>query len=84
MEELDSEICKKQKAIAELNESEMAARGQQDLLAHLQSMLSSFGDSFATLSHDEKRRLIRTVVDEVVWDGECIDIHVFGEKTLPK
>ena len=84
MEELDAEICKKQKAIAELNESEMATRGQKDLLAHLQSMLSSFGDSFATLSHDEKRRLIRTVVDQVVWDGECIDIHVFGEKTLPK
>lgn len=84
MEELDAQICKKQKAIADLNASEMASRGQQDLLEHLRGMLSSFGDSFVALSHDQKRRFIRAIVDEVSWDGEYIDIHVFGEKTLPK
>lgn len=84
IEELDTAICEKQRAIAELNDKEMAQHGQQDLLAHLKSLLASFSDSFDSLSHDEKRRLIRTVVDTVTWDGEDVVIDVFGEKTLPK
>lgn len=84
MEELDAAIREKQHSIAELNDKEMAEHGQQDLLAYLKGLLASFSDSFDSLSHDEKRRLIRTVVDNVTWDGENVVIDVFGEKTLPK
>ena len=84
MEQLDDEIQAKQKAIADLNDTAMAEHGKQDLLNYMQSLLNSFSDTFDVLSHDEKRRLLRTVVDGVTWDGKTITIDIFGEKTLPK
>ena len=84
MEELDAEIVQKQKAIADLTDSAMAEKQHQDLRSHIASLLSSFDDSFACGSYDEKRRAIRSVVDSVEWDGENITISVLGAKTLPK
>ena len=84
MEDLDEEIRSKQLAIADLTNDEMASLGQHDLMSHLVSLFSSFDDSFSSASYDERRRLIRSVVDSVIWDGENITISVLGASTLPK
>lgn len=84
IEDLQQQISQHQQTIASLNASIMDSQGRQDLAEHIQSLFSQFGDRFSSLTYDEKRRLIRSVVDRVVWDGENISIDVLGASTLPK
>lgn len=84
MDELDTDIQQKQKAIAELTNTVMAANSEKDLQKHISRFFVSFDEAFDAASYDEKRRLIRSVVDSVIWDGENITINVLGGKTLPK
>lgn len=81
---LTEEIDKKKRAIADLNNTVMNANGQQELAAMIRTLFSAFDDSFDQQSYDEKRRLIRTVVDSVLWDGENVTINILGASTLPK
>ncbi|MDD5898827.1 MAG: recombinase zinc beta ribbon domain-containing protein, partial [Clostridia bacterium] len=81
---LTDEIEQKKSAIADLNSSAMDANGPQELAAHIRTLFSAFSDSFYQQSYDEKRRLIRSVVDSVIWDGENVTINILGDKTLPK
>ena len=78
------EISKIKASIAELNAAAMDANGQQDLIDLIRSLFSRFEESFSQQTYDEKRRLIRYVVDSVIWDGENAVINVLGAKTLPK
>lgn len=78
------EIDKTKASIAELNAAAMDANGQQDLIEMVRKLFSHFDDTFAQQTYDEKRRLIRSVVDSVVWDGENATINVLGASTLPK
>lgn len=84
IDSLQQEISSAQKSIDDLNALLLNSSGQQLLIDHISSLLASFGDSFHSLSYDEKRRLIRSVVDSVIWDGSSITINVLGAKTLPK
>ena len=61
-----------------------ACEDQADVLDMMQRLIGSFGKSFADLDFDEKRRLLKAVVERVVWDGDNITIELFGEKRLPK
>lgn len=78
------DIDKTKASIAELNSAAMDANGQQDLIDMIRTLFARFGGSFAQQTYDEKRRLIRSVVDSVVWDGENATINVLGASTLPK
>lgn len=84
IEQLQASIQKSQQTIADLNASIMDTQGQQQLADLLHSVFSAFGSSFASQTYDERRRLIRTVVDSVVWDGSNVAITILGENTLPK
>jgi len=84
VETLTADISKKKNAIAELNSSAMDATAQQDLIAAIRNLFSAFDDSFTQQTYDEKRRLIRTVVDSVIWDGQNVTINTLGERTFPK
>lgn len=61
-----------------------ACEDQADVLDMMQRLMGSFGKSFSDLDFDEKRRLLKAVVERVVWDGDNITIELFGEKRLPK
>lgn len=80
----NQQIENKKASLAELNASAMDTTGQQDLIAMVRSLFLRFEDSFSSQTYDEKRRLIRAVVDSIVWDGHSLEINVLGEKTLPK
>ena len=84
MAELQQAIEKDQQTIAGLNASLMDAQGQQALVSHIHSIFSAFDDSFSDNTYDARRRLIRSVVDSVTWDGENVTIDILGAKTLPK
>lgn len=84
IEAYDNEIKTIRGIINELNNALLDEHASQDLSAYIMSILSSFDSSFSSLSHDEKRRQIRAVVDQVTWNGKEIKIDILGAKTLPK
>lgn len=84
MEALQQEIDRTQQAIDDLTAALLNSQGQHSLAAHLQTLFAAFDDSFSSQTYDEKRRLIRSLVDSIIWDGENITINVLGASTLPK
>lgn len=84
MEQLQANIEKSQQSIADLNASILDTQGQQQLADLLRSIFASFSSAFASQSYDERRRLIRSVVDSVIWDGSNVTINILGANTLPK
>lgn len=50
-------------------------------VADLCSALQVLRDNFDTLSINQKRDLVKRLVDRVVWDGENIDIFISGNDT---
>lgn len=83
IDELSALISAKQAALEELEAARLSLSGEAALMQHVASLLSSFGDAFSTLTHAEKRRILRCVVDCVTWDGDSLTIDVLGGKTLP-
>ena len=43
------------------------------------SALQSFSNEFNNLSVYEKRQIIRLLIDRIEWDGEDLDIFMYGE-----
>ena len=84
IEQLQATIEKSQQTIADLNASMLDTQGQLQFADLLRSIFASFGSTFASQTYDERRRLIRTVVDSVIWDGSNVSINILGENTLPK
>ena len=51
-----------------------------------QEMIESFASAVDSATLEEKRRLLRTIVKKLVWDGENAHVYVFtvdGEVDLP-
>lgn len=84
MEELSATIEALRQEISTLSTSAHSADGQRALVQLVASTFSSFGDAWGTLTHDEQQRLIRTVVESVVWDGEGITINMVGAGSVSK
>lgn len=78
MEDLSQLISEKEEAIAELTASQLDSQQQLSFAEQACALFASFGDGFSSLTHDEKRRLIRSVVSSVIWDGENITINPAG------
>lgn len=81
---LEAQIQQHQTAIAQANANAINESGDSAVLDFAFSLLQNFRSSFDTCTHDERRRMLRAIVDTVTWDGENLKIDIFGEKTLPK
>lgn len=84
IDSLQHEIDQHKRHIASLNASIMDTHGRQQLADHIRTLFSVFDESFISNTYDEKRRLIRSIVDCVTWDGNDLTIDILGAKTLPK
>lgn len=72
--------------LVELKEKEDANQAQVGSLDVMANMLTSFTKLIDTLDVPQKRDLIRSVVESMVWDGSIVNIVMFGagsKKELP-
>ena len=71
--------------------SELEALTEQSWMLHQefafhQEMIESFASAVDSATLEEKRRLLRTIVKKVVWDGKNAYVYLFaedGEADLP-
>ena len=71
--------------------SELEALTEQSRMLHQefafhQEMIESFASAVDSATLEEKRRLLRTIVKKVVWDGKNAYVYLFaedGEADLP-
>ena len=89
MEQIDELHRVSEAQSARLSELEVLTEQSRMLhqeFAFHQEMIESFAHAVDTATLEEKRRLLRTIVKKVVWDGENAYVYLFaedGEADLP-
>lgn len=64
--------------ILRLNQIESEKESNKQSLSILKQALSSFAYNIDSLSVADKRSLIKTIVSEIIWDGDNVNISLFG------
>ena len=89
MEQIDAlhqESETQQLRLAELEALTEQSRTLHQEFAFHQEMIESFASAVDSATLEEKRRLLRTIVKKVVWDGKNAYVYLFaedGEADLP-
>ena len=89
MEQIDAlhhESETQQLRLAELEALTEQSRMLHQEFAFHQEMIESFASAVDSATLEEKRRLLRTIVKKVVWDGKNAYVYLFaedGEADLP-
>ena len=89
MEQIDAlhqESETQQLRLAELEALTEQSRMLHQEFAFHQEMIESFASAVDSATLEEKRRLLRTIVKKVVWDGKNVYVYLFaedGELNLP-
>ena len=83
MEELSKEKEKIKKRLSELQDVEKIAEFNGLNLELVAQSLGTLNDSVWDLMDvDAKRRMIKSVVDKIIWDGKKLDMMLFGSKCI--
>ncbi len=83
MEELAKEKENIKKRLSELQNVEKAAEFNGLNLELVAQSLGTLHDSaWDLMDVDDKRRMIKSVVDKIVWDGKKLDMMLFGSKCI--
>ena len=86
IDELHQESETQQLRLAELEALTEQSRMLHQEFAFHQEMIESFASAVDSATLEEKRRLLRTIVKKVVWDGKNAYVYLFaedGEADLP-
>ena len=78
------EICGQQAELKKLTAEPALLDMRFDLL---RQMVASFAAAVDTMTVEEKRSVIRTCVEKIIWDGETIHLYLLGyegETDIPK
>ena len=86
IDELHRQSEQEQTRIAELEKLARQSNALSQNLFFYRDMIESFADTVDSTTIEERRRLLRTIVKKLVWDGENAHVYVFtvdGEVDLP-
>lgn len=78
IEELHSTVEALKQRLAELEELTTKHRLANQEFEFFQQMIGSFSANIDDCTVEEKRRLLRTIVRKVVWDGENALVYLFA------
>lgn len=76
--QLDKECKEIEKKISSTSKTEINWSDNKLQIEIIENQISSFTNSFETLSVLEKREYLRTILEKVVWDGENAHIFIYG------
>ena len=79
IEELDKEISSLENEKVQQKNNVQDSSEKEMQIEMLSTSLSSFKNNFDILSIEEKRTLIKLIVQKIVWDGENLHIFINGE-----
>ncbi|WFR55412.1 recombinase family protein [Anaerocolumna sp. AGMB13025] len=77
--ELDKELASLKEEKIRLQKDTTIISDKELLMNILSSALSNFKGNFYTLSVEEKRTLIKLMVQKIVWDGNDLHVYIYGE-----
>ena len=86
IDELHRQSEQEQTRIAELEKLARQSNALSQNLFFYRDMIESFADTVDSTTIEERRRLLRTIVKKVVWDGKNVYVYLFaedGEADLP-
>ncbi len=84
IDELDKKNSKLKKRLLELKEKRESNYLKENDIEIIDDIMTKFATMIDTADVIQKRNLIRSVVDKIIWDGEDIDIVLFGADSKKK
>ena len=86
IDELHRQSEQEQTRITELEKLARESNALSQNVLFYRDMIESFADAVDSTTIEERRRLLRTIVKKVVWDGKNVYVYLFaedGELSLP-
>ena len=81
---IDQETAKLKKSLLELTEQADTKEYKTTEFEIVYDIISSFVEDVEHSDIFQNRSKLKTIVDSIVWDGENVDIHLFGSKCMNK
>ncbi|MDD3335755.1 MAG: recombinase family protein [Eubacteriales bacterium] len=82
VERLGDQIADAEKDITRIQGELSSSQRQTDALDMMGQLMAEFKHPIVSLDFDEQRRLLKTVIERVLWDGENATVELFGEKCM--
>lgn len=79
IQQLDQEVCELKEKQAHLEQAILTDDEKQLKVDLLVSCLSSLKNNFDELTIQDKRTLIKLLIEKITWDGENLHIFIYGE-----
>jgi site-specific DNA recombinase len=81
IESIDNQIAEIRKKLRDIEDEKESSLLQQMNIEIIQGLMKDFTENYENLSFEEKKRMLDQIVDEITWDGNRIEINVFGYNT---
>ncbi|MCI8418429.1 MAG: recombinase family protein [Lachnospiraceae bacterium] len=79
--QLDTECGELQRRIDEIALEDEVNAEPSEAIAHMEKMLFDFDKGFSVFTVQEKRELLRSIVEKIVWDGK--EAHIYLKAPAP-
>ncbi|KXG73582.1 hypothetical protein AN619_30870 [Thermotalea metallivorans] len=81
IENIDIQISDTRKKLSEIEDEKEAFLIEQMNIEIVQCLMKDFTENYDNLSFEEKKRMLDQIVDEITWDGNRIEINLYGYNT---
>lgn len=82
--EIDNQSKKLKDKLVELQGQKEKVSLNQNAMQMMEVLLSNFSSTIDSLNTEEKRNLIKGLTDTITWNGDSVDIHLFGSHSFPQ